>query len=389
MRSLFTCLAVLISAVLLACGGAGLDEADRDSGESSVQMSIGSQGAPGRADFARPAATAAPAAMAAPRAPSEEGSLASASALQTVQRKVISSASVSLEVEDVQESTVQVRVIAESLGGFVEQLSSFGGTERQRANMTIRVLQDQFFSALERIEALGEVQSRNVGSEDVSEQFIDLEARLKSAIREEESLLKLLERAGVVSEILAIERELARVRSEIERFQGQLNFLERRVDLATINVSLSPPDVDEGEPPSASLTIVVSDVGGTVESVKALTASLNGEIDRVFLSMRDGKEQAGLSLRVFTGQFQQAVDSLEGQGEVKSKELVEGTAPPGGSTAPSEKPQAGIDLSLIEKEDSVNVGLIAAIAGPLGGIALAVLLGLLFFTVYRAGSRMG
>ena len=248
MRRLLAWLAVLVSVTLLACGGAALDEAEGDSGESSVQMSIGSQGAPGRAGFARPAATAAPAAMAAPRAPSQEGSQASASALQTVQRKVISSASVSLEVEDVQESTVQVRVIAESLGGFVEQLSSFGGTERQRANMTIRVLQDQFFSALERIEALGKVQSRNIGSEDVSEQFIDLEARLKSALSEEESLLKLLGRAGAVSEILAIERELARVRSEIERFQGQLNFLERRGDLATIKVDFSSPALCAGEP---------------------------------------------------------------------------------------------------------------------------------------------
>ena len=179
-------------------------------------------------------------------------------ALETADRQVISSASVAVEVEDVQAATAEVRLIAEGSGGFVEQLSSSGGPERQRATMTVRVPQDQFFSALERIELLGSVQSQNLGSEDVSEQFIDLEARLKSSLREEQSLLSLLERTDTVSEVLTIERELSRVRSDIERFQGRLNFLERRVDLATISVSLFPPEVETGEPPSAALTLSVS-----------------------------------------------------------------------------------------------------------------------------------
>ena len=273
-------------------------------------------------------------------------------------------------------------------GRFVEQLSSSGGPECQRANVTIRVLQDQFFSALDRIEALGIVLSRNLGSEDVSEQFIDLEARLKSALREEQSLLKLLERAGLVSEILAIERELARVRSEIERFQGQLNFLERRVDLATINVSLTP-EGQAGEPPSATLFVDVPDVSGTVIRVKGPVVSLDGIVDRVFLSQRDGKEEAELSVRVFSDRFKQAMDFFEKQGKVRSKELVEGILTSDGSDTSSGKPEARIDLFLVSEEDSSNVGLIAAIAAPLGVIALASVLGLLLFWVYRAGRRSG
>ena len=89
---------------------------------------------------------------------------------------------------------------------------------------------------------MGKVQSKNLGSDDVSERFIDLQVRLKSSLREEESLLSLLGRTSTVSEVLAIERELTRVRSDIERFQGQLNFLERRIDLATITVSLLSPN---------------------------------------------------------------------------------------------------------------------------------------------------
>ena len=111
--------------------------------------------------------------------------------------------------------------------------------------------QAQFSSAVEQIELVGKVQSKNLGSEDVSERFIDLQASLKSSLREEESLLSLLGRTSTVSEALTIERELTRVRSDIERFQGQLNFLERRIDLATITVSLASPHRSSGQPPSA------------------------------------------------------------------------------------------------------------------------------------------
>ena len=152
-----------------------------------------------------------------------------------------------------------------------------------------------------------------------------------------------------MSEILTIERELSRVRSQIERSQGQLNFLERRVDLATVTVSLLPPGIDVGDPPSASLTIEASDVTGSVESVKALVRTLDGEIDRVFISVQDGKASARMTLLVFAPDFDSALDSIERMGDVKSKKLEEGTTPRGGDTETPEDPNASIDLSLVEK----------------------------------------
>ena len=145
-----------------------------------------------------------------------------------VQRQIISQGSMSVQVADVPTAAARVRAIAEGVGGFVEQLSSNGVGEFQQSTITVRVPQAEFFSVFEQIKALGEVQNENAGSVDVTEQFIDLEARLKSAQREELSLLSLLDRANVISEILTIERELTRIRGELERLQGQLNFLERR-----------------------------------------------------------------------------------------------------------------------------------------------------------------
>ena len=310
-----------------------------------------------------------------------------ASNLEIAQRKVISVASISIEVELVESAVTEVRVIAEGLGGFVEQLSSSGGPEHQTANITLRVPQGQFFTALDRIEAIGEVRDRRVGSEDVSEQFIDLEARLKSFLREEQSLLSLLERTETVSEILTIERELSRVRSQIERLQGQLNYLGRRVELATIGVTLFPPKMEGGEPPFGTLTVEVGDVSDSVAVAKKLVLGLKGSLDNVFLSVNDGDERAELSLLVFASDFERTLNTLAGQGKVRSVEIREGTSPTDGDAAGSEDPDAHINLSLVGTTGSSNTGLIVSIAAPTGGVATASLLGFLFYLSYRERRR--
>ena len=168
-----------------------------------------------------------------------------------------------------------------------------------------------------------------------------------------------------------------------------MNFLERRVDLATISISLVSPEVRAGEPPSASLFIDVSDVSDTVARVKALAETLNGVVEDVFLSQRDGREEADFVLRVFTSEFERAVDFLEDQGKVRSKELREGRTPLDETVTPSEEPDAVIGVFLLAKEGSNNATLIAAIAAPLGAIGLAAVVGFLLLWSYRSGRRRG
>ena len=269
--------------------------------------------------------------------------------LETVQRQVISQGSVSLDVEDVPSAAVQVRTIAESVGGFVEQLTSTGVEERQQSTITIRIPQPEFFNVFDRIKLLGKVLNENAGSEDVTERFIDLEARLKSAAREELSLLSLLERAEKVSEILTIERELSRIRTELEQVQGQLNFLERRVSLATITVALFPPRFRVGQLPTASFSMAVSDVSQRVEELKALVSVGGGEFDQVFTTAQNGTERASLTVRVFEKDFNRVVSAIEAMGEVKNKEVQEGTGFEDDETAPPKDPDSRIDVSFVEK----------------------------------------
>ena len=269
--------------------------------------------------------------------------------LETVQRQVISQGSVSLDVEDVPFAATQVRLIAESVGGFVEQLTSQGVEERQQSTITIRVPQPEFFSVFDRVKSLGRVLNETAGSEDVTERFIDLEARLKSAGREELSLLSLLERAEKVSEILTIERELFRIRTELEQVRGQLNFLERRVSLATITVALFPPQFRVGQLPTASLSLAVLDVSQRVEELKALVSAVGGEFDQVFTTVQNGAERASLTVRVFEKDFNNVVSAIEAMGEINNKEVQEGTVFQDAETARPEDPDSHIGVSFFEK----------------------------------------
>ena len=289
-------------------------------------------------------------------------------------RQIISQASLSVEVEDVAGAVAQVRIIAETRGGFISQVATTGTPGRQRSDLVVRVPQGEFFDTLESIKGLGKVWAENAGSEDVTEQFIDLEARLRSALREEQSLLSLLERADTVSNILTIERELARVRSDIERLQGQINFMSRRVDLATISVALFPPEERLAEPPYGSLDVEVEDVSASVDEVKALVARVGGELDSVFISVSNGREQAGIEFSVLDEDFSAVLSQVEGQGKVTYKEIRESTG-----NVESEEPDSRLTVFLMERESSFGRWLLIGGAVVVGGVLLLLLL----YAVYR------
>ena len=178
---------------------------------------------------------------------------------------------------------------------------------------------------------------------------------------------------------------MARVRSEIERFQGQLNFLERRIALATITVALSLPDELFPEPPSASLGVEVLNVGGSIEAAKEFALSLDGRVDRVSITVNGEWETSNLSMRVFTDDFQRMIEFLESQGKVRNKRVTEGGAVAvRGSAATGQRPDANIEVSFFENSGGGALALVVAIVAALGGIALLVAVA---FGFYRAGRR--
>jgi Domain of unknown function (DUF4349) len=141
---------------------------------------------------------------------------------------LLRSAQLTLAVYEVEKKMDAVQATAVELGGY---LALRGDRE-----LTVRVPRERFDEALRRIEGVGDVLHRSVAAEDVTDQFVDLELRLKNALAVRARLEKLLESASV-KDAVEIQKELAKITEEVERFEGKLKLLRDRIAYSTITVT--------------------------------------------------------------------------------------------------------------------------------------------------------
>jgi hypothetical protein len=151
------------------------------------------------------------------------------------ERMVVFTAMIELEVGDVDSTLDDIRALTEDYGGFIASVNTRSGT----GAITIRVPQASFYYAVSEVEGLGEVQTRDLKGEDVTEDFVDLQARLRNLESQEGRLNEILAMGTTVEEVLKVEKELERVRGGIEGLTGEIQYLESRVELATITVLLN------------------------------------------------------------------------------------------------------------------------------------------------------
>lgn len=159
------------------------------------------------------------------------------------ERLLVRRATVALEVENVDTAVARIRDLAADLQARVEELEQVGGPrETRRTHVTLRVPEAALDAAVERTRALGKVERVSLSEREVTEEVEDLDVRLRNLRRLEERLLRLLgERTGKLEEILAAERELARVREQIERGEGRLRVLENEVAWSYLWVEMHEP----------------------------------------------------------------------------------------------------------------------------------------------------
>jgi hypothetical protein len=172
-------------------------------------------------------------------------------AFEPTSRLIIRTGQASIEVDSLEPSMTALRRIVQRAGGFVADASIQSGRNQLRsATLELKVPAVRFDELTERLEPLGRVQFVNVGAEDVSEEFVDLTARVANGHRLEERLVELLRtRTGKLQDVLSVERELARVREEIERMEGRLRFLKTSAQLSTLSVNLfEPPPIVASHP---------------------------------------------------------------------------------------------------------------------------------------------
>jgi hypothetical protein len=163
---------------------------------------------------------------------------------QSIEKKTIFTASISLEVKEFKAAVDKVSLIASRYGGYIsDSFMNNEGVGRKTGYVIVRVSEKDFDAAIADLEKVGDVLNKNISGQDVTEEYIDLEARMANLKLEEQRYRDILKKAEKVEDLLAIERELSRVRGEIESMQGRLNYLKNRVDLATITVNLAEPEV--------------------------------------------------------------------------------------------------------------------------------------------------
>ncbi len=190
-------------------------------------------------------ATAAPAALAQPGMRDAYGE-ASAPNIASADRMIVYTADVSLEVKDTEKAVGDVTAIVAQYQGYIAAAKMARDSSGQmRGTLTVRVPAESLDAVQKQIEAVGaKVLSRNRNSNDVTDQYTDLNARLTNLQATEVELRELLtttrERTGKAEDILAVYNRLAEVRGQIEQIKGQMNVLSKTSDMATLTIDLQP-----------------------------------------------------------------------------------------------------------------------------------------------------
>jgi hypothetical protein len=154
-------------------------------------------------------------------------------------RMVIRSAYLSLVVDDISASIVQIENLAGTYGGYVVNSNVGEDNNRIYGSISFRVDANRFNEALQALRNLAaDVRSESTSGQDVTEEYIDLDARLRNLEASESQLLELMQQAGTVDEILKVQQQLVSTREQIETIKGRMQYLEESAALSYISVNL-------------------------------------------------------------------------------------------------------------------------------------------------------
>src|SRR6266508_875499 len=218
-----------LSLALVACGGG-----------SAASAPIGDNRAAMEAAPAAPAQSASGGATALDQGNAPANAPAPG-AQQDLQRLVIKTADLSLQVDSARDAEAALRTLVGQLGGYVVKVETSGTDESMSSHVIFRVPADRFDQALSGVQGLAKkVLARTIGGDDVTEEFVDLESRLKNLEATRDRLQSFLDKAETVDDALKVNQSLSDLQGQIEQLKGRKQFLERSASLSTISVTLSP-----------------------------------------------------------------------------------------------------------------------------------------------------
>ncbi|MEY2529845.1 MAG: hypothetical protein QOJ05_1935, partial [Verrucomicrobiota bacterium] len=220
----------------------------------------------------------------------------------TANRKLVRNATAELEVVSFDESIQKITAFALEEKGYVSTTNS----EKQangklRGEIVVKVLPDNLDKFLGKLRGIGELKNQALTTEDVTKSYFDTESRLKNARMMEQRLIEILKtKSKDVADLLEVEKELGRVREEIETMQGELKFMDSQVAFATVTITLAEKNMNIPAAfllkEKAQLSLYATEVEKTYNDIKALASPkvqiTNAQIDRD----NTGRVSARLSL---------------------------------------------------------------------------------------------
>jgi hypothetical protein len=222
-------LLVLAAAVVVGCSGKG------EGGAAGTVESVGGGGEQGDARDVSAGAVAGQGKA----APSPQRNV---SGVPEIGPQIVQTASVRLSVQRgrFDETVDEARSIAAGVGGFVVSSSASQGSARRlvRGTLVLRIPARNYTQAMRSLAALGRVEARQENGQDVSQEYVDLRARIRQLQAVESQLLELLDRANTVGAALAVQQQLSQVQLDLEQARGRLQYLDDQVAFSTISLDL-------------------------------------------------------------------------------------------------------------------------------------------------------
>ena len=153
---------------------------------------------------------------------------------------IIRQGTASIEIDSLDAAVARIRTLALRVNGYIANTTVQGGRDQLRtASLELKIPSERFDDALAGLSPIGKVESVNVNAEDVGEEYVDIAARVENAHKLEGRIVELLrDRTGRLQDVLSVERELARVREEIERYEGRLRYLRTRSAVSTLTITV-------------------------------------------------------------------------------------------------------------------------------------------------------
>jgi hypothetical protein len=283
----------------------------------------------------------------------------------TANRKLVRNATAELEVASFDESVQKITAFAAEEKGYVSTTNS----EKQangklRGEIVVKVLPDGLDRFLGKLRGIGELKNQALTTEDVTKSYFDTESRLKNARLMEQRLIEILKtKSKDVADLLEVEKELGRVREEIETMQGELKFMDSQVAFATVTITLAEKNMNVPAAfllkERAQLSLYATEVEKTYNDIKALASAkvqiTNAQIDRD----NTGRVSARLSLLLAPEESDAVINKIKGMARVENFQVTTERVSQGGDglgeSAKTERDKVELNITLSRDEQEIAI----------------------------------